>query len=301
MGVQSRFLRVAKVLCLGLLLARPVQAVFDPLTIFVSMVGGEVLRRVINYGLEASYEEKEYQKRHEFLKKQTKENFLLRLVDAVQESGNEAILSQYEMYIYPNFIAAIKEVCPDYAEHIKKLKAELLLNYECYNNIRGFEIIRTTVRNTDDSAGLLSFTTDYTYPFNELIEKLHQEVIILEHTKYLSVHAPFKNQSKKFFLAYVTKKMQESGVEAVLSQYELYVYSDFIEALQELCPGYPEHIKKTMSELVINPARLRVMGFETIVRFLPRKDHEGVYDVSYIYPLYELINKLYQQIIALEK
>ena len=299
MVMQNRCLRIAKVLCLGLLLVRPVCAApdFDPLTIFVSMVAGKIFNIVVDYGLSISKSEKEYQESHNFLKNQSKQYFLSTVRYGLQESGNEAILLLHEWYRYPAFIAAIKELCPDYAEYIKKIMGELSMNHEFYT-VRGFERISTTVR---DKESLLSFTTYYTYPFYELIKNLYGEVIALELKEYEAKHEPFKNQTKEFFLAYVTQQIQKFGAEAVLSEHELYLYPDFLAALLELCPGCAEYIKKIISEFFENPDLFKIRGFEPQFRFEQQKDNVLVFNVYTTYPFYELLKQLYQQIVAVEK
>ena len=90
------------------------------------------------------------------------------------------------------------------------------------------------------------------------------------------------------------------GALDILVQHELYKHPNFIEAVKETFPEYPEYIKALMPALNDNPKARLVRGFET--------DHlyhkgagifrKGARDFS---EFYELIKKLYAEVLAQEQ
>lgn len=120
---------------------------------------------------------KDYEARHERLNLFTKKEF----VDDIDTARNILgktdleILSQHELYRYKNFIDAIKEICPGYAEYIKTLMLELD-NNPTARLVRGFE---TDHLYHKGSRILKKRSKDFSQ-FYILIQKLYAEVLAQE-------------------------------------------------------------------------------------------------------------------------
>ncbi|MBM3887320.1 hypothetical protein FJ364_05310, partial [Candidatus Dependentiae bacterium] len=113
----------------------------DILSIAVGALVSSGISSVTNWITKPSNDSAEYEKRHNHFKTLSKEAFLEEIAAMNTTSGllERDILSQHELYRYPNFIAAIKTACPSYGTYIKALFAEISSNYKA-RMVRGFKV-----------------------------------------------------------------------------------------------------------------------------------------------------------------
>ena len=121
--------------------------------------------------------------------------------------------------------------------------------------------------------------------------------------EYTANHARFSACTKKDFLdkIEVARDHLEGGAFYFLTQHELYRYPNFIAALKETFPEhYAEYIKKLMQILKDTPNAVIVRGFETdhVYHKCKRFLQNDARDFS---EFYELIKKLYAQVLAQEE
>lgn len=119
---------------------------------------------------------------------------------------------------------------------------------------------------------------------------------------YTANHARFSVYTKKDFLdkIEVARDRLEGGAFYFLTQHELYRYPNFIAALKETFPEYAEYIKTLMQILKVTPNAAIVRGFETdhVYHKCKRFFKNDARDFS---EFYELIKKLYAQVLAQEE
>lgn len=119
----------------------------------------------------------EYETRHGDLQRFSKRDFAIAM-DAAQQTdlkSEQEILSQHELYRYENFIATIKEKCPNYANYIKALMQELNDNPKA-RLVRGFE----TDHVYHKAAAFFKKRAKDFSAFYRLIQKLYAEVLAQE-------------------------------------------------------------------------------------------------------------------------
>ncbi len=174
--ITSRFLRT---LFLSLLLALPTPAHgFDVISIAVGALVSSGIASLTNWLTSPSKDKAEYERRHTHFKTLSKDGFLDEIIIMNTTTGQTErdMLSQHELYRYPNFIAAIKSACPNYGVYIKNLNDEIAINYKA-RIVRGFKVERRgsfLTRNLRDER-----SNDY-YEFYELVKTLHEEVLAEE-------------------------------------------------------------------------------------------------------------------------
>ncbi len=141
---------------------------------------------IATYLLTESKTQQEYDERHAIF--YDKNNlFFLELIESIKnnprlKNSELKILSNHEMYRYESFIEAIKESCPEYAQYIKELYAELVINYK-KRKVRGFKRIYKTNIISRELPGH-NPADDY-FEFYELIKTLYQEVLVAEQLEEL--------------------------------------------------------------------------------------------------------------------
>jgi hypothetical protein len=177
--ITSRFTRS---LFLSLVLALPTQAHgFDVISIAIGALVSSSIASLTNWLTSPSKDKAEYERRHTHFKTLSKDRFLDEITIMSNTSGETErdMLRQHELYRYPNFIAAIKSACPNYADYIKNLNNEIAINYKA-RIVRGFKLERRGSFLTRNLRDVRSY--DY-YEFYELIKKLHEEVVLEEKQK----------------------------------------------------------------------------------------------------------------------
>lgn len=119
--------------------------------------------------------------------------------------------------------------------------------------------------------------------------------------EYLKRHQLLEKQTKSFFLSALELAKSAQGSDFTLSQYELYRYPNFIQALKEFCPEeYATYIKALFIELINNPKKSEVQGFVT--RHLIVSAGCGVRSINLgtYYEFFELIKILYIELVEQE-
>lgn len=125
----------------------------------------------------------------------------------------------------------------------------------------------------------------------------------LSDKEYKQKDAHYRWLSKEDFLKEFKREVVLSGLTqaTILVSHEMYKYPAFIAAIKESCPDYAQYIKKLMNDLEENPENRLVRGFETdhlyhkcALIFKGKKAR----DFS---EFYELIKKLYAEVVAQEQ
>jgi hypothetical protein len=121
--------------------------------------------------------DKDYAARHEQLKFFTKQDFIedIEFACSAGKKGALDFLTQHELYKYPHFIEAIKEIFPEYAQYIKALMQELNDNPKA-RLVHGFE----TDHLYHKGARLFKKNARDFSEFYELIKKLYAQVLAEE-------------------------------------------------------------------------------------------------------------------------
>jgi hypothetical protein len=151
---------------------------FDVVTIAAEGIVTNVVSKLSSWIFSPSKSEAEYAARDQQLKFRTKEEFLreFEFLKKTTRCTSDLILSQHELYRYQNFLAAIKEAFPEYADYIKKLFGQISQFYEG-RVVRGFKIERRGCLGLRNIRGIRSY--DY-YEFYELIKQLAGDIMVEE-------------------------------------------------------------------------------------------------------------------------
>lgn len=158
-----------------LLIPKPAKS-FDLITAAAGSLTTTVISKIAQWLLSPSKSEADYSKRDQYLKFQTKEDFLKEFETLKKIAGYSPllILGQHELYRYPNFLAAAKEAFPvEYTDYIKKLYEQTTQFYE-HRNVRGFKVEKKGYFLLKNMRGIRSY--DY-YEFYELVKQLLAEII----------------------------------------------------------------------------------------------------------------------------
>ena len=171
--------RLARTLILSLTLTQltPVHG-FDVISIAVGALVSSGIASLTNWLTSPSKDKEEYERRHNHFKALSKDGFLdeIIIMNTTTDQAERDILRQHELYRYPNFIAAIKSVCPNYADYIKSLKEEITHNHKA-RLVRGF---KTERRGSFLTRNLRDVQPNDYYEFYELIKWLHEEILLEE-------------------------------------------------------------------------------------------------------------------------
>lgn len=83
-----------------------------------------------------------------------------------------------------------------------------------------------------------------------------------------SEHHLLNEKRKEYFLDKIHKKFKGSDVKiaekSILTNHTLYRYPNYVDAMKETCPGYPEYIKTLLVDLNRHPHHRTVEGFKTL-------------------------------------
>ncbi len=176
---MNKHVSIAFVATASLVVAPSVNA-FDPVTIAVGAAASAGISKAIDglvYLTSSSKSDQDYAAQHERLQFFTKKDFIDDITFALRITKQSALdfITQHELYRYPPFIEAIKELFPEYAQYIKALMQALEDNPKL-RLVRGFE----TDHLYHKGAGLFKKNARDFSEFYELIKKLCAEVLAQE-------------------------------------------------------------------------------------------------------------------------
>ena len=119
-------------------------------------------------------------------------------------------------------------------------------------------------------------------------------------------HVLFKDKRMSYFINSLETLKNISDAddaeEVFLTDHELYRYPNFVKAIKKSCPGYAEYIKNLYFELAQNYKKRKVRGFERVYKKnLLTRNLPGNKPEEDNFEFYELIKKLYQEVLEQEQ
>ena len=155
----------------------------DPLIPLLTNLVVTAVHSIADFFQSESKEDERFAQAYAVLKKKNKAYFVTTINTMLKDSDLDnpelEALTAFELYHCPNYIKALAETCPGYADFIKKIMDELANNPEAYK-IKGFE---TIVTRTPWPGFKLGYDLKKTYPFYELICQIYKELLAKERKK----------------------------------------------------------------------------------------------------------------------